>query len=267
MRIKKWLALGLLTLTFLLSACGNEASSGAGNTASTPAGNAQEKTYTVGTNAEFAPFESQMADGELTGFDIDLMKALAEAGGFKITFKNQPWDSLFASLSNRDFDIIASAVTITDERKQTMAFSDPYFEIAQVVLVPQGKQIKSAEDLKKLERIGVVTGNTGDLAAQKILGATSPKIARFESLPLLIKEVESGGVDVAISDSAVISNYIKNNGDKGFTSVLVSDFEVERYGLAVRPDDTELLNKLNTSLQAIRDNGEYDKIYQKYFAN
>lgn len=107
---------------------------------------------------------------------------------------------------------------------------------------------------------------TGDLAAQKILGATSSKIARFENLPLVIKEIESGGVQAMVSDSAVVGHYIKNNGDKGFSMVEVPDFDVEQYGIAVRPEDSALLQTLNQSLQKVRDSGEYEQIYSKYFA-
>ncbi len=269
MKLNRLLATALACSSLLLAACGG----GNPSAASAPASAADQaasnthtsKTYTVGLNAEFAPFESQGAGGELEGFDIDLMRAMAKAGGFEVNFKNQPWDGLFSGLSNGDFDILASAVTITDERRQSMAFSEPYFEITQVVLVPNGRNVQSVEDLKNMARIGVVTGNTGDLAAQKLLGATSPKIARFESLPLVLKEVENGGVDAVISDSAVVGNYIKNNSDKGFTMISVPDFEVEHYGFAVRPNDTETLTVLNQALQKVRDSGEYDRIHDRYF--
>ena len=246
-----------------LAGCGGQHEASSADASATPSAG---KTYIVGTNAEFAPFESQGANGQLTGFDIDLMNALAKAGGFKVTFKDQPWDGLFASLNNGDIDMVAAAVTITDERKQTMAFSEPYFEITQVILVPQGKELKSAEELKNMARIGVATGQTGDLAAQKLLGATSPKIARFDSVPLALKELESGGVDAVVSDSAVVANYVKNNGDKGFHMVTVPDFPAEHYGFAVRKNDEGALKMLNAALEKVRASGEYDKLHDTYFA-
>ncbi len=135
-----------------------------------------------------------------------------------------------------------------------------------MILVQKGKNINSVEDLKKAQKVGVVTGQTGDFAASKILGSNSPKIARFESLPLVIKELENGGLDAVISDSAVVGNYVKNNGDKGFSMVAVPDFEVENYGMAVRKGDTATLNMLNDALVKVRENGEYEKIQSKYFA-
>lgn len=262
--MKKWLALAVACSTLTLGACGGKTETAAGS-ASAPAA-ASGKVYRVAMNAEFAPFESMNEKNEVQGFDVDLMNAMAEVGHFKVEYKHQPWESLFAALKNGDVDMLASAVTINDERKQTMAFTDPYFEITQVILVPQNKEIKSVEDLKKARKVGVVTGNTGDTAVSKILGSNSDKIARFENVTLVIKELENGGLDAVVSDSAVVGNYLKNNGNKGFTMVAVPDFEVEHYGIAVRKDDEATLKVLNDALKQVRASGEYDKIFNKYFA-
>ena len=264
MNMKKWLALAVACSTLTLGACGGKTETAAGS-ASAPAA-ASGKVYRVAMNAEFAPFESMNEKNEVQGFDVDLMNAMAEVGHFKVEYKHQPWESLFAALKNGDVDMLASAVTINDERKQTMAFTDPYFEITQVILVPQNKEIKSVEDLKKARKVGVVTGNTGDTAVSKILGSNSDKIARFENVTLVIKELENGGLDAVVSDSAVVGNYLKNNGNKGFTMVAVPDFEVEHYGIAVRKDDEATLKVLNDALKQVRARGEYDKIFNKYFA-
>ena len=263
MNMKKWLALAVACSTLTLGACGGKTETAAGS-ASAPAA-ASGKVYRVAMNAEFAPFESMNEKNEVQGFDVDLMNAMAEVGHFKVEYKHQPWESLFAALKNGDVDMLASAVTINDERKQTMAFTDPYFEITQVILVPQNKEIKSVEDLKKARKVGVVTGNTGDTAVSKILGSNSDKIARFENVTLVIKELENGGLDAVVSDSAVVGNYLKNNGNKGFTMVAVPDFEVEHYGIAVRKDDEATLKVLNDALKQVRASGEYDKIFNKYF--
>ena len=264
MNMKKWLALAVACSTLTLGACGGKTETAAGS-ASAPAA-ASGKVYRVAMNAEFAPFESMNEKNEVQGFDVDLMNAMAEVGHFKVEYKHQPWESLFAALKNGDVDMLASAVTINDERKQTMAFTDPYFEITQVILVPQNKEIKSVEDLKKARKVGVVTGNTGDTAVSKILGSNSDKIARLENVTLVIKELENGGLDAVVSDSAVVGNYLKNNGSKGFTMVAVPDFEVEHYGIAVRKDDEATLKVLNDALKQVRASGEYDKIFNKYFA-
>lgn len=260
--MKKWLAAAFACSALMLGACGGQSS----NTGAAASADNSNKVYRVAMNAEFAPFESLDSSNQVQGFDVDLMNALAQAGNFKVEYKHQPWDSLFPALANSDADMLISAVTITDERKQTMDFTEPYFEITQVILVPQNKEIKSVEDLKKARKVGVVTGNTGDTAVSKILGSNSDKIARFENVTLVIKELENGGLDAVVSDSAVVGNYLKNNGNKGFTMVAVPDFEVEHYGIAVRKDDEATLKVLNDALKQVRASGEYDKIFNKYFA-
>lgn len=258
MNMKKWLAATLMCSALVLSGCGGQSQNGGQQKA--------DKVYRVATNAEFAPFESLDAQNNVEGFDVDLMNAMAAAGNFKVEYKHQPWDSLFAALGNSDVDILASAITITDERKQTMSFTDPYYKITQVILVPQGKNIKNVDDLKKANKVGVITGQTGDFVISKMLGKDSAKIARFDTLPLVIKEMESGGLDAVVTDSAVVGNYLKHNANKGFTVVEAPDFTEENYGFAVRKNDEETLKMLNDSLKKVRESGEYEKIESKYFA-
>ena len=263
-----------LAAASILAACGGQSSTSSSNApaASAPASSsaaapaAEGKEYKVAMNAQFPPFESMNSSGQIEGFDVDVMDAIAKEEGFKVTYHQQAWDGIFASLKAGDNDILISGITITDDRKKEMLFSEPYYKITQVVLVPQGKNIASVEDLKKMDKVGVTIGTTGDLAAQKILGATSEKIIRLENLPLMLKEVETGAVDAVISDSAVVADYVKKKGDKGFTMVEVPDFAEEHYGIAVAKDNTELLTTFNAALKTIKENGEYQKILDKYFA-
>ena len=262
-----------LVLGLGLSACGGQPADTAKASSSAPAESASGattasgKTYKIALNAEFAPFESITPDGKMEGFDIELMDAMAQAGGFQVEYKHQPWEGLFTTINTGDADAIISAVTMTDERKQTMAFTDPYYTITQIVLVPQGKSVASVNDLKNLDKVGVVTGQTGDLAVQKILGATSDKIVRYETFALAAKEIENGSVDAVVSDSAVVANYVKLNSSKGFTMVKVPDFTEEHYGIAVAKDNQELLTVFNAALKQVKDSGEYQKIADKYFAH
>ena len=263
-----------LAAASILAACGGQSSTSSSTTpaasapasASSAAPAAEGKEYKVAMNAQFPPFESMNSSGQIEGFDVDVMNAIAKEEGFKVTYHQQAWDGIFASLKAGDNDILISGITITDDRKKEMLFSEPYYKITQVVLVPQGKKIVSVEDLKKMDKVGVTIGTTGDLAAQKILGATSEKISRLENLPWMLKEVETGAVDAVMSDSAVVADYVKKKGDKGFTMVEVPDFTVEYYGIAVRQDDKALMDKINSGLKKIQASGEYDKISDKYFA-
>jgi polar amino acid transport system substrate-binding protein len=225
---------------------------------------APAKVYTVGTDAAYAPFESQNEKGEIVGFDIDVVKAIAAKAGIEVKFVNTPWEGIFNALGQGDRDLLVSAITITDERKQTMDFTAPYFDAAQLIAVKENSKVTKFADLKKL-KVGVQTGTTGDEAVSKLLGKTNANIKRFESTPLALKELESGGVDAVVADNGVVIHYVANNPGGKFKTVSDKEFVPEQYGIAVKKGNTELLEKLNKGLADIRADGTYDKIYAQYF--
>jgi polar amino acid transport system substrate-binding protein len=181
-----------------------------------------------------------------------------------VKFVNTPWEGIFNTLQQGDRDMIVSAVTITDERKQTMDFSDPYFDAAQLIAVKETSKVTKFADLKKL-KVGVQTGTTGDEAVSKLMGKTSTSIKRFESTPLALKELESGGVDAVVADNGVIAHYVANNPGGKFKTVSDKEFVPEQYGIAVKKGNAELLGKLNQGLAAIKADGTYNQIFAKYF--
>ena len=125
----------------------------------------------------------------------------------------------------------------------------------------------SSEDLKNMAKVGVVTGYTGDFSVSKLLGNDNPKIARFESVPLIIKELENGGLDSVVSDSAVIANYVKNNPTKGLDFISLPDFTIENYGIAARKGDEATIKMLNDALKkSTRKWRIRQKFTPKYFA-
>ena len=229
----------------------------------TDASGAGGKELIVGTDAAYAPFESENADKTVSGFDIDILKAIGEKAGLKLRFINTPWEGLFNQLASGDRDILISAITITDERKKVMDFSDPYFEAAQLIAVPANSKVTKMDDLKKL-KVGVQTGTTGDEIVGNLVGKSNANIKRFEGTPLAIKELENGGVDAVVADNGVITNFQKNNSS-AFKVVSDASFKKEHYGIAVKTGNTELLKKINEGLAAIKADGTYDKIYQNYF--
>ena len=253
---------GLAAATLMLAACGKKEPAPA--PAATAPAPAPAKVYMVGTDAAYAPFESQNEKGEIVGFDIDVVKAIAAKAGIQVKFVNTPWEGIFNTLQQGDRDMIVSAVTITDERKQTMDFSDPYFDAAQLIAVKETSKVTKFADLKKL-KVGVQTGTTGDEAVSKLMGKTSTSIKRFESTPLALKELESGGVDAVVADNGVIAHYVANNPGGKFKTVSDKEFVPEQYGIAVKKGNAELLGKLNQGLAAIKADGTYNQIYAKYF--
>lgn len=254
----------LFTATLLLAACGKkEAPPAASAPAAAPAA-APAKVYVVGTDAAYAPFESQNEKGEIVGFDIDVVKAAAAKAGIEVKFVNTPWEGIFNALGQGDRDMVVSAVTITDERKQTMDFSEPYFDAQQLIAVKESSKVAGFEDLKKL-KVGVQTGTTGDEAVTKLLGKSSTAIKRFESTPLALKELESGGVDAVVADNGVVVHYVANNPGGKFKTVADKSFTPEQYGVAFKKGNTELQGKINQGLAAIKADGTYTQIYTRYF--
>lgn len=221
----------------------------------------------VGTDAAYAPFELVDSGGKIVGFDIDLMNAIAEAANLQVTFENTAWEGIFLTLQNGERDALISAISITDERKATMDFSDPYFEAVQLIAIPEGSKITKFTDLKDGYKIGVQSGTTGDIAVSELLGQTSSNIYRYESTPLALKEMENKGVDAVVADNVVILEYIKNHPESKFTSLKDDQFPKEYYGMVVNKGNTELLDRLNKGLKTIKDNGTYDKIMAQYFGN
>lgn len=255
---------GLAAAGLMLAACGKkEAPPAAAPVASSPAP-APAKVYVVGTDAAYAPFESQNEKGEIVGFDIEVVQAAAKKAGVELKFVNTPWEGIFNALGQGDRDMIVSAVTITEERKATMDFSDPYFDAQQLIAVKEASKVSRFADLKKL-KVGVQTGTTGDEAVTKLLGKTSPNIKRFESTPLALKELEAGGLDAVVADNGVVIHHVANNPGSKFKTVADKEFVPEQYGIAFKKGNTELQAKLNKGLAEIKADGTYNAIFSKYF--
>ncbi len=258
---------GWATAGLLVTACGKK--DDAGGAAPTLAGSAAAitapaKVYVVGTDAAYAPFESQNEKAEIVGFDIDVVRAIAAKAGFEVKFINTPWEGIFNALIQGDRDLVASAVTGTPERRQTMDFSAPYFDAQQLIAVKQNSKVAKLNDLKAL-KVGVQTGTTGDDVITKLQGKTSPNIKRFELTPLALKELEAGGVDAVVADNGVIVNYVANNPGGQFKTVADPTFTPEQYGIALKKGNVDLLAKVNQGLAGIKADGTYQALYTKYF--
>ena len=247
-------------IALTLAACGKqEPAPAAAASAAAPAA----RVYVVGTDAAYAPFEWQNEKGEIVGFSIDLVTAIAQKAGIQVKFVNTPWEGIFNALNQGDRDLLVSSITITPERKQTMDFSAPYFDAYQLIAVKADSKVARFDDLKAL-KVGVQTGTTGDEAISKLQGKTSANIKRFESTPLALKELEAGGVDAVVADNGVVVNYVANNAGSKFKTVADPAFAPEQYGIPVKKGNAELLARINAGLAAIKADGSYDRIQAKY---
>lgn len=243
------------------SAAASESAPASSETASSEAASsASDGELIVGTNAEFPPFEYVGDDGNPDGFDIALINAVGEKIGKKVTVENMEFDSLIASIGNK-IDCAIAGMTITDERKQTVDFSDPYYEAVQYVLVPAGSDIKTADDLKN-KKIGVQLGTTGDFDAEDIEGATP---SQYDKAVDAVNDLVNGRVDCVIIDKNPALVFQSKFSDK-LTALDGSDFgfEPEEYAIAVPKGDTQLLDSINQALKDLKADGTFDKLVQQY---
>lgn len=217
----------------------------------------------VGTDATFAPFEFvDVQTRKVTGFDIELMEEIGRIIGAEIQVVNTAWDSLIPGLNAGHFDVVIAAMTITEERRQSVDFSDPYFETGQVIVVRPGTtDINGPEDLKG-KRVGVQIGTTGHLTASAISGVT---VRTFDTAPLAFLALKTGQVHAVIVDEVVAIQ--ERNNNPGQTVILGKPFATEQYGIAVRKGRTDLLQRINDALKQLRADGTYDRLYEKWIAN
>jgi polar amino acid transport system substrate-binding protein len=253
----------LLGLT--LSACGSDdeeptgSSSGSGGGATVET--ISEGTLTVCSDIPYPPFEVQEG-GEYTGFDMDLMKEIATGLDLETEVKDSGFEGLQSGLSlNSDqCDIVASAMTITEEREANLDFTEPYYDSKQSLLVPTGSDIGSIDDLAG-KKVGVQQGTTGKSYTEDN-APEDTEIVSFPSDGEMYPAIQAGQVDALLQDLPVNIEHTKD-GDFEIVEEYSTD---ESYGFAVKQDNTQLLDAVNEQLQELRDNGTYDEIYNKYFA-
>ncbi len=223
---------------------------------------AQTKELVVGSSATYRPFAYESPTKEIVGYDVDIIKAVAQKVGLQIKIVNTPWTGIFAALNNGDVDLVISGVTINDKRKQSYDFTVPYFEARQLIAVNQSSTVKGLKDLAG-KKIAVVTGSTADDTASREFGKTNPDIRRFESTPLIISELTGGGVDAAIGDNGVIA--FRTQEHKNLKTVNDASFPKEFFGIVVKQGNKALLDKLNVGMTAIKADGSYARIYKQWF--
>jgi len=259
--LKKKKLLSLITplaaASIILAACGTSEETGT-NGSTGEEGEGATKLV-VGTDAAYAPFESFDDSGKIVGIDVDVVNAIGEEVGVDFEINNVAWEPLFQQVTNGEVDLGVSAITITEERKETYDFTEPYYEATQLIVTKEDSDIASLADLKD-KKIGVQINTTGHYAAQDLQGKTSTSILPYETTPIAIQEVINGTVDAAIGDNAVILEYIKNNPDSKLKSIEDDSFEKEYYGLMVKKGNEEVLDLLNEGIEKLKETGKLAEI-------
>ena len=253
----------LVMLCMFVMAAGMMAGCGSsGDKKAAPAASAK-KELVVGTEPSFAPFEFHEANSkEFTGFDMDLIRALSKQMGYQnCKIVNMGFDALIPALEAGNIDASIAGMTITDARAQKVNFSEPYYKSGLIVMVrKEDNAIKSFEDLKG-KKVAVQLGTTGAMQAEKIPNA---KVSTFNTNDLACIELKNKSVDAVIGDLPVEQYFLKNGGDQ-YAKLVGKTLTAENYGIAVAKKNTQLKDDLNKALAELKKNGEFDKLYQKWF--
>ncbi|WP_370325219.1 basic amino acid ABC transporter substrate-binding protein [Euzebya sp.] len=221
-------------------------------------GLAAEGQMVVGSDIAFEPFES-IVDGEPVGFDIDLMDEIASRIGVEVEYQNTPFDTIFTQLASGAFDAIISAITITDERDETIDFSEPYFAANQALATPEGSDITGVADLGSETVLAVQAATTGaDYASETF---TDAQIQEFPTSIDAFTAMAAGQVDAVFIDLPVVGEQVEQGN-----AVLAEEVDTgELYGIGVQEGNTALVTAINGALEEIIADGTYAEIYGEWF--
>ena len=218
----------------------------------------------VGFESGYMPFEMTDKKGKFVGFDIDMAKEMAKAMGVKFVPVNTAWDGIIPSLITKKFDIIMSGMTVTQERNLKVNFVDPYIIVGQTILVNkkhEGK-VKSYKDLNKKEYIvASKLGTTGEQAVKRLIPKCTYK--SFETEPEAALEVVNGKADAFVYDLPYCVVFMAEQG-AGKLVFLDKPFTFEPLAWAIKKGDPDFLNWLNNFLRQVKNDGRYDRIYNKW---
>ena len=217
-----------------------------------------------GSETMFAPFEFVGSSGDIEGFDIDLMAAIAKELGVTSEFMSEGFDTLIPTLkAGGKFDVIASGMTISDERKQEIDFSDPYIDANLSIAMRASDTYTDPASLSG-KKVGAQAGTTGLDWANENLKPAGASVIEFKTSTDALNALKAGNVDAFVNDLPVTAYLITSSGS--------SDVEIvkeiatgDQYGFGVSKDNPDLLKGINDALKTLKDNGEYDKIYQTWF--
>ena len=219
------------------------------------------KYLVMGTNAEFPPFETRGGEGgsEVVGFDVEVARAIAAKIGLPLKIEDMKFDSLLPALAAGKVDLVLAGMTITEERRQNVDFSIPYYKATQVVLIRKGDPVPQAKEELKGRKIAVQLGTTGDGVAAEITGQEN--VRQFTSAMDAVVELMNSKVDAVIIDEQPALNFAKINPELELVRLAFDD---EFYGIAVRKGNAELLAKINETLGEISADGRYDQFVNQW---
>ncbi len=227
-----------------------------------PAMAEEDGKLVMATNATFPPYEYYDADKQIVGIDVEVAGLIAEKLGLELEVSDMEFDSIIAAVKQGKADIGMAGITITEERKKNVAFSDTYTKATQMIIVQEGSAIASPDDLKDV-KIGVQTGTTGDLYVSD-LSEDGVEVMQFSKGIDAVIALTQGKVDAVVIDGEPAKVFVE--GNEGLV-LLDEAFTEEEYAIAVAPENEELLEQINTALAELEESGELQAVVDKYISS
>lgn len=250
----------LLCLTMVATMC-----IASGCSSDTTTNNDQNsETLTVAMELAYPPFETKDEAGNPTGISVDFATAFADYIGMEIEIVNTAWDGLIPSLQTDKADMVISSMTITEERSQIVDFSDPYANSLLAILANKNSEITSIDDLNQAgKKVAVKTGSTGYLYA--INNLPNAEIIALADESACVTEVSQGKADAFLYDQLTIYRNQQQFADTT-TAIFIPFQDAEKWGVAVKKGNTDLMDKLNEFIAEYTENGGFDELTEKYLA-
>lgn len=212
------------------------------------------------TNAEFPPYEYQGDGGEVVGIDMDMSKAIADAMGVELEIVNMDFDGLIPALNGGKGDMVAAGMTVTDERKESVDFSNPYAKAMQLIIVNEGNtDIKGESDLAG-KIIGVQLGTTGDIYVEENIDVAELK--QYKSGLDAATDLKNGRLDAIVIDKLPAESIVKANS--GLTTIEMAGADDEEYAIAVKKGDETLLKEINEIIAQLEADGKFAEYAEKH---
>lgn len=261
-KIMKLVSLLILIAT-LVTGCAPKETSNVNQPASV-----ENQTLIMGLDDTFAPMGFRNEKGEIVGFDIDLAKEVGKRLNMDIQFQPIDWSMKETELNAGNIDLIWNGYTITKERKEKVNFSEPYLANAQIIITLADSTIETIADLSgKVVATQAESSSLDAARAQEgfIDSLKDGSLIEYATFTEVFNDLESGRSDAIIADEVLARYHMKNKGGEKY-KVLVENLGPEEFGIGMRKDDTELLKNINNTLNEMRNDGTYDEIYAKWFA-
>ncbi|WP_158591782.1 transporter substrate-binding domain-containing protein [Oceanobacillus halophilus] len=223
-----------------------------------------KEEISVAVVQDYPPFEYKV-DEKLTGFDVELVEAVAEKADMTVNWEIMKFDGIIPALQANQVDAAVSAIGIRDDRLEVVDFSDPYFESGLSLVTLKDSAFESEADLEG-STIVAKQGTSSLELANKLAEEYNGEVTKLQDDATMYMELENGNADVVINDYPSVAYKINQDGEDSELRIVGDKYPSEDYGIAISKGSEGLVEKMNTGLQELKDSGEFDELYSQYFS-